>query len=215
MKATALIRRAGLRGRMEPPEVFLRRMNRLCLAMAQATRRAGSKRERKRGLRQMKRLLGIVRAHARRHRELLDQQWARTDWTRPQAKAILRRLDTVLELLPRAQKQAHERIIGGRPVANADKILSLYDPDLRVIVRGKAGAEVEFGNYDTLLRQMLGVAQTPWGQGAKVFNHQTLRDNVALVDDALLQEINALVAAAGRPVFAKKEGAPASRAAGD
>jgi len=64
-------------------------------------------------------------------------------------------------------------------------------------------------NYDTLLRQMLGVAQTPWGQGAKVFNHQTLRDNVALVDDALLREINALVAAAGRPVFAKKEGAPA------
>jgi len=64
-------------------------------------------------------------------------------------------------------------------------------------------------NYDTLLRQMLGVAQTPWGQGAKVFNHQTLRDNVALVDDALLREINALVAAAGRPVFAKKAGAPA------
>lgn len=64
-------------------------------------------------------------------------------------------------------------------------------------------------NYDTLLRQMLGVAETPWGQGAKVFNHQTLRDNVALVDAALLQEINALVAAAGRPVFAKKAGAPA------
>ena len=64
-------------------------------------------------------------------------------------------------------------------------------------------------NYDTLLRQILGVAQTPWGEGAKVFNHQTLRDNVALVDEALLHEINALVAAAGRKVFAKKEGAPA------
>jgi transposase, IS5 family len=64
-------------------------------------------------------------------------------------------------------------------------------------------------NYDTLLRQILGVVQTPWGEGAKVFNHQTLRDNVALVDEALLHEINALVAAAGRKVFAKKEGAPA------
>jgi hypothetical protein len=31
-------------------------------------------------------------------------------------------------------------------VANAEKILSLYDTDVRVIVRGKAGAEVEFGN---------------------------------------------------------------------
>ena len=29
MKATLLIRKAGLRGRMEPPEAFLRRMNRL------------------------------------------------------------------------------------------------------------------------------------------------------------------------------------------
>jgi hypothetical protein len=48
--------------------------------------------------------------------------------------------------LPRAQKQAHERIIGGRQVDNAEKILSLYEPDIHVLVRGKAGAEVEFGN---------------------------------------------------------------------
>jgi hypothetical protein len=94
----------------------------------------------------MKRLVGVVRAHARRHRELLDEQWEQTQWTRPQAEQILCRIDGVLEQLPRAQKQAHERIIGGRPVANAEKILSLYDPHVRVIVRGKAGAEVEFGN---------------------------------------------------------------------
>jgi hypothetical protein len=31
-------------------------------------------------------------------------------------------------------------------VANREKILSLYESDLHVIVRGKAGAEVEFGN---------------------------------------------------------------------
>jgi hypothetical protein len=37
-------------------------------------------------------------------------------------------------------------MIGGRAVANAEKILSLYEPDLHVLVRGKAGAEVEFGN---------------------------------------------------------------------
>ena len=63
-------------------------------------------------------------------------------------------------------------------------------------------------NYDTLLRQMLGVDQTPWGAGAKVFNHQTLRDNVALVDEALLHQINALIAASGREVFRKKDSAP-------
>lgn len=146
MKATLLIRRGGLRGRMQSPEEFLRRMNRLSIEMTQQARRAGSRKGRKRALRQMKKLVGVVRGHARRHRELLDKHWERTDWTRGQAEQILRRMDGVLELLPRAQKQAHERIIGARQVPNADKILSLYEPDVRVIVRGKAGAEVEFGN---------------------------------------------------------------------
>lgn len=63
-------------------------------------------------------------------------------------------------------------------------------------------------NYDSLVRQMLGVPATPWGEAAKVFGHQTLRDNVALLDDELLQQINARIAAAGREVFAKKVGAP-------
>jgi hypothetical protein len=31
-------------------------------------------------------------------------------------------------------------------VANADKLLSLYDPQVQVIVLGKAGAEVKFVN---------------------------------------------------------------------
>jgi len=64
-------------------------------------------------------------------------------------------------------------------------------------------------NYDTLLRQMLQVPQTNWGNGeSKEFNHQTLRDHVALLDEDLLKEINALVAASGRDVFKKKENAP-------
>jgi hypothetical protein len=65
-------------------------------------------------------------------------------------------------------------------------------------------------NYDSLVRQMLGVPATPWGEEAKVFGHQTLRDNVALLRDELLQQINARIAAAGREVFAKKGGAPAA-----
>lgn len=146
MKATVLIRKAGLRGRMQAPEEFLRRMNRLSIEMTQQARRGGRRKGRKRVLRVMKKLVGVVRAHAQRHRQLLDQQWQQTLWTRAQAEQILRRIDGVLELLPQAQKQAHERIIGERSVANADKILSLYDPEVRVIVRGKAGAEVEFGN---------------------------------------------------------------------
>ena len=58
----------------------------------------------------------------------------------------MRDLDFAVAGRPKAQRQAHERIIGGRLVANSQKILSLYEPDVRVIVRGKADAEVEFGN---------------------------------------------------------------------
>jgi len=56
-------------------------------------------------------------------------------------------------------------------------------------------------NYDNLLRQMLGIALNPWGKPIKKFHHQTLRDNVALLDEALLKEINRLVAMAGRQEF--------------
>jgi hypothetical protein len=66
----------------------------------------------------------------------------------------------------------------------------------------------DLANHHTLIRQMLGVPAAPWGEDPKVFGHQTLRDNVALLDDELLQQINARIAAAGREVFAKKDGAP-------
>jgi len=62
-------------------------------------------------------------------------------------------------------------------------------------------------NYDRLLRQVLGLPQLPWGGEGPVFHHQTLRDNVALLDEPILAEINRLVAVAGREVFKKKEGA--------
>lgn len=146
MKAVKLIRREGLKARMEAPEVFLQRINRLCIQMTHSRRQAQSQKARKRVLRQMKRLVRVVGRHAQRHRQLLEANWEQTHWTRRQADVVLRRLDQVLELLPRAQKQAHERIIGGRQVDNAQKVLSLYEPDIHVVVRGKANAEVEFGN---------------------------------------------------------------------
>jgi len=157
MKATRLIRAHGLKHRMEAPEVFLKGMNRLSLQMTHARRALDSRKQRKKTLRLMKQQIKVVATHARRHRELLDREWKTTDWTRPQTQAVLGRMDQVLALLPRAQKQAHERIIGERKVNNFDKLLSLYETDTRVIVRGKAGAEVEFGNTLLLAEQADGL----------------------------------------------------------
>jgi transposase, IS5 family len=94
----------------------------------------------------MDKLVGTVAAHARRHRKLLDEQWEQTEWTRPQTEQVLRRMDQVLEQLPKARQQARERILSGQQVENKDKILSLYEREVRVIVRKKAGKPVEFGN---------------------------------------------------------------------
>jgi IS5 family transposase len=157
MKATALIRRHGLKHRMRPPESFLTEINRQSIAMTQAAKAEDSKKARKRVLRRMKGIVQIVRWHARRHRDLLDREWEQTDWTRSQAEVVLRRMDGVLEQLPAAVKQAHERIIGERQVPNADKILSLYEADLHVVVRGKAGKNVEFGNTLTIVEQAQGL----------------------------------------------------------
>jgi hypothetical protein len=146
MKAVELIRGQGVRHRMEAPAVFIRRMNRFCIEMTHTPKKADGQRHRKKVLRKMDRLVGTVRAHARRYRQLLDAQWQRTEWSRAQADQVLRRLDGVLDQLPVARAQARQRIIREQPVANEKKILSLYEPAIRVIVRHKAGAEVEFGN---------------------------------------------------------------------
>jgi hypothetical protein len=146
MQAVQLIRQQGLTHRMAQPASFITRMNQRCIKMTHSARRTDSKKQRKQVLREMKRLTQVVRAHAQRYRALLDEQWEKTDWTRPQAEQVLQRLDNVLNQLPAALHQAHERIIGERLVQNEDKILSLYEPDVQVVVRHKAGAEVEFGN---------------------------------------------------------------------
>lgn len=146
LKAIVLIRKHGLLHRMNAPEEFFAQMNKLCMEMSAMRRRADSKRQRKRVLRKMKRLLKVIEGHARRYHQLLDESWALTDWTRAQAEVVMGRIAGVLEQLPAAVKQAHERLIGERRVASEEKILSLYEEDIHVIVRGKAGAEVEFGN---------------------------------------------------------------------
>jgi len=146
----------------------------------------------------MKKLVKGVGRHARRHRELLDKSWEKTQWTRPQAEQVLKRIDGVLELLPKAQKQAHERIIGGRLLANEEKILSLYEPDLRVMVRGKAGAEVEFGNTVLLGENRQGIIldYQVWREPAPA-DVNLLVDSLERVSTGLKRTVGAVAADRG------------------
>jgi len=147
LKAIKLIRREGLIHRMPGgPEEASSKMNRLCIEMTHSRRRKDALKNRKKVLRSMKRHLVRIGEHASRHRDLLASDWPSTSWSEPQAMRVIERIDEKLTLLPEAVRQAHERIIGGRTVASADKILSAHEREIDVIVRGKAGKEVEFGN---------------------------------------------------------------------
>lgn len=157
MKATKLIRNHGLKHRMVDPKEFIRRMNKQCIAMSSARRKAGGRKQRKRVFRLMKAILRTVRQHAVRHRDLLEGNWQQTDWTNNQAKQVIGRIDAVLHQLPEVVKQAHARIIRGEKILNSKKRLSLYEEDVNVIVRGKPGAEIEFGNSLLLAEQAEGL----------------------------------------------------------
>ena len=146
-KATVLIRNAEIKVRMpQEPLEFLSDINSLCMRMAAQRRKPDSKKNRKAVLRLMKQVTKKVMKHAQSHRDLLEKHWSDTDMSEKEAGRIIGRIDGILAQLPTAIKQAHDRMIGGRFTPNEEKIFSLYDKDIDIIVRGKAGAEVEFGS---------------------------------------------------------------------
>lgn len=157
MKAVSLIRGRGLKHRIGLPEEFIRQMNKLCIEMTHTRKKPDAPKRRKRILRRMKQLMKTVEGHARNYHALLEERWRETGWSELETQVVLDRIQGILDQLPQAVHQAHERIIGQRRVANADKILSLYEPDVHVLVRGKAGAEVEFGNGLYLVEQADGL----------------------------------------------------------
>jgi len=184
MKATVLIRRAGLCKRMpQEPLEFLSDMNTLCMKMSAKRRVVDGKKHRKKVLREMKSLTKRVGKHARSHLEALNTRWHETDLTAGKVRVIAERIQGVLEALPTAIKQAHERIIGERRFPNDKKILSLYDDAVKVIVRGKSGAEVEFGNK-------LWIGETREGIIGDYKLYRNNHNDTALVEPAIRRMID-------------------------
>ena len=147
VRAIDCMRKHGLRHRIREPERFLRAINQLCMAMSAMGRKKDGGKKRRKTLRAMCAVVECVRRHAARYRDLLIRDWeSRTDFTEAEANQVISRIDRVLERLPAALEQARERILKGHRVADQEKVLSLYEPDVHVIFRGKSGAQVEFGN---------------------------------------------------------------------
>ena len=176
-KALIWVRKSGIKNRMQSPESFMRQINRYAIAMTQCRRKKDSKKERKRILRMMKKMVCVIRKHAQKHAHLLEENWEEAGLKPGEVKQVVMRINQILMVLPKAVKQAHERIIGERKVKSSEKLLSLYEPETRVIVRGKAGAEVEFGNMAYFSEQKEGLI-TDW----KLYKEPSPSDSACLME---------------------------------
>ncbi len=157
MNSINLIRFQGILKRMKEPDSFIRKVNKLTIEMTQASRNRNGKKQQKKILRRMKKLLQKVEKHGYRYHSLLKQKWEITEWSYKEADQILQRMSNVLEQIPAIIEIAHKRIISEKTVSNVEKILSLYEKNVHVIKRGKFNAEVEFGNGFYLAEQSDGL----------------------------------------------------------
>ncbi|MCF6312135.1 MAG: hypothetical protein L3J39_06765 [Verrucomicrobiales bacterium] len=185
-KATIILRNAGVKNRMPKggPDQFLRRVSQISISMGNTRRQKGGKKKRKKIFRSLDKLVKVMAQHAQTHRDILKQSPALFDLSPGRAKQVIQRIDYVLEKLPQARLQARERIIGERKVKNDDKLLSLYEPDTRVIIRGKSGAEIEYGNKLMLVENREGLI-THW----ELYN-KTKTDTELLVETVKQTEAN-------------------------
>jgi len=83
------------------------------------------RKHRKAVLREMKTLSERIAKHARNHLKLLQTRAHETELTEGQLRQISYRIQNVLDQLPAAIAQAHERIIGERQLPN-DKLIEDY-----------------------------------------------------------------------------------------
>jgi hypothetical protein len=138
-------------------EALMTQMNNLCIKMTSCKGKKKAKKKRKKVFREMKKLAKKIAAHARKHIEKLYNNRDYVDLSEESIFEIAREMNAILIQLPIAIEQGHKRIISESPVDNKEKILSLYEPDVNIIIRNKAGKKIEYGNKVSLMEQANGL----------------------------------------------------------
>ena len=62
------------------------------------------------------------------------------------AEAIVQQIDHYLPLGEHVVDQARRRVLEGERVPNEEKLFSIFEPHTELLIRGKAGKDVEFGH---------------------------------------------------------------------
>lgn len=186
------VREKGVRNRLprmpRAPRKFIAAMNALAQKMHYHSRRKDAAKFRKKTLRKMIRLLKTVEGHAIRHRDaLLDDAGKPL----PSDLSTVLSFNAILEQIDGVIHQARERIIGGRAVKNCDKILSLYDPFVNVVCKGKSGKKTEFGNVLQLVELLNGL----------IVDYDLIRDGSPGDPSLLIKSMDRLIEKYGADAF--------------
>lgn len=164
--AILCLRRHGVRSRMRKPVDFLTAINRLCIRLSQAKRGAATgtakrqakqRTQQKRVIRAMLRVLTLVETHACRHLLRLRLDWELTTLSPREAARIADRITRVLDQLPQVRAQVETRLVLEQTMPNAGKLLSLFQSTSAVLVRGKTGHQVEYGQMLWVVEQNNGL----------------------------------------------------------
>ena len=119
-----------------------------------------------------------------------------------------------VELRTRVFDLLEAHIMGDKPTATGRPGMELW----HILVLGvlRVGLDCDYdriehiANFDLLVRRILGVSPMAALTGAAdphTFHHRTISDNICVIDEALLQKINALVVEYGLPVLKKNAAA--------
>src|SRR5262245_51292164 len=114
---------------------------------------------------------GVGGAHEQEQQEVARAQHA----GQRRASRLAAQFERFLPLVEQAIHQARRRVLEGQPVASREKVLSLFEPQTRVVQRGKTGAAVEFG------RQVVGDE----GEGGLVTRFHVVADDESECHQAL------------------------------
>lgn len=145
------IRKSGLAPLrvMSAAKKWQSQMNQLSIAFRAIQRKKDSKQkeqEVKKGFRKILNLTCLAKRGMLKVRDHLDKNRAATHWSEARIQRVLGEVDALLSNLQVAEEQSIQRILKGEPVPSEQKLLSLYEPDMRVIHRGKAVKNIEYGN---------------------------------------------------------------------
>jgi hypothetical protein len=125
---------------------LLSKFNTQSIIMGSKGRGEEAQQLRKEVLQVMLELVEQAVAQAQEHVLLLIHKPEETTYSPGMLARQLERLERTIKKSPAVCSQARKRIIEGVQLESKDKQLSLHETDIQVILRGKAGKAVEFGN---------------------------------------------------------------------